>query len=283
MENTLQTVKTLLEALPFIQKFAGETFVIKYGGAAQTNDHLKALFARDVVLLSLVGIRPVIVHGGGKSINELLEKLDIHSEFKDGHRVTSAEAMRVVEMVLSGEINNEIVSLLNHNGARALGLNGKAAECIKAQAKDGGAYGFTGEITEVDPDLIEKMIHEKVIPVIAPIAAGEELGHPGYNINADLAASAVAAALKARKVIFMTDTMGVLDGNKELIPTLTKGQIDEHKRSGVISGGMIPKVDACLEAVMGGVEKAHIIDGRIEHSLLLELFTQEGIGTQVTI
>lgn len=281
MQEKIETVKTLLEALPFIKKFSGETIVIKYGGAAQTKQELKEMFARDVVLLSLVGIRPVIVHGGGKSINELLERLNIESEFRDGQRVTSRDAMRIVEMVLSGEINNEIVSLLNHHGARALGLNGKGAECIKAAPRENGAYGYTGDITEVDPTLIEKILHERIIPVIAPIAAGEELGHPGYNINADLAASAVAAALKARKVIFMTDTPGVLDGDKKLISTLDEAQIDAHKASGVISGGMIPKVEACLEAIHGGVEKAHIIDGRIEHSLLLELFTDEGIGTQV--
>lgn len=282
MQQKIETVKTLLEALPFIKKFSGEIIVIKYGGAAQTKQELKEMFARDVVLLSLVGIRPVIVHGGGKSITEMLDKLQIPTEFRNGQRVTCKESMRIVEMVLSGEINNEIVSLLNHHGARAVGLNGKAAECIKATPLENCNYGYTGEITAVDPEILEKLLHEKLIPVIAPIAAGEELGHPGYNINADLAASAIAAAIKAKKVIFMTDTPGVLDGDKQLLSSLNEVSIEALKHSGVIAGGMIPKVDACLEAVHGGVEKAHIIDGRIEHSLLLELFTDEGIGTQVT-
>ncbi|MEF3191122.1 MAG: acetylglutamate kinase [Campylobacterales bacterium] len=281
MQAKIETVKVLLEAIPFIQRFAGETIVIKYGGAAQTDERLKEMVARDIVLLSLVGIRVVVVHGGGKSIDKMLEALDIHSEFRDGYRVTSKEAMRIVEMVLSGEINNEIVSLLNYHGARAIGLDGKAVGFLKATPKSGGAYGYTGDVSHVNPEIIDKLLNEKIIPVIAPIAAGDELGHPGFNINADLAASAIAGALGATKILFMTDTPGVLDKEKRLISTLTPTRINELKHNGTISGGMIPKVDACLEALHAGVEKAHIIDGRIEHAILLELFTDEGIGTQI--
>lgn len=281
MEKKIATVKALLEAFPYIQKFSGETIVIKYGGAAQTKQELKESFTRDVALLSLVGVKVVIIHGGGKSINTMLDKLGIESEFIDGQRVTSAEAMRIVEMVLSGEINNEIVSMLNYYGVKAVGLDGKASAFLKAEAKDEGKFGFTGTVTDVEPELIEKLLHEKIVPVIAPIAAGESLGHPGFNINADLAAAAVAVALKAKKVIFMTDTAGVLDKNKNLISSINQTFATELKNDGTISGGMIPKIDSCIETVLQGVEKAHIIDGRVEHSLLLELFTDEGIGTQI--
>ena len=281
MQKKIQTVQTLLDALPFIKKFRDQVFVIKYGGSAQTDQKLKEKFAQDILLLYTVGIRPVIVHGGGKRITEILTRLKIDTKFIDGQRVTTAEVMEIVEMVLSGDINKEIVSLLNNHGAKAIGISGKDAHFITARPKDFEKFGYTGVIDYIDPSVVKNLIEEQFVPVIAPIAASNQLGHPGYNINADLCASKVAAALKAKKIIFLTDTPGVLDKEGKLISTLTEEKIDLLKKDGTISGGMIPKVDACLEAVEGGVEKAHIIDGRVEHSLLLEIFTSEGIGTQV--
>ena len=281
MQKKIEIANTLLDAFPFIKEFRDKTIVIKYGGAAQIDPNLKEQFAKDIVLLYLVGLKPVIVHGGGKRINEYLEKLNIKTEFKDGQRVTTKENMEVVEMVLSGLINKEITSLLNSHGAKAIGISGKDASFLKAVPKDDGAFGYTGNITSVDSKVLQKLLDEKFIPVIAPSAAGESLGHVGYNINADLAASKIAVAIKAKKVVFLTDTPGVLDKEKNLISTLYKRYIDSLIEDSTISGGMIPKVMACLEAIDGGVEKAHIIDGRVEHSILLELFTSDGIGTVI--
>jgi acetylglutamate kinase len=281
MQEKIQVVKTLIDAFPFIQQFNGKTVVIKYGGAAQTEPALKEKFARDIALMYLVGIKVVIVHGGGKKINTILEKLNIKTEFIDGQRVTSKENMEVVEMVLSGSVNKEITALLNHNGAKAIGISGKDASFIKAQPKDSEKFGLTGSITTIDAMVVEKLMDDKFIPVIAPIAAGDYLGHPGYNINADLAASKIAVALKAEKVVFLTDTTGVLDKEMHLLTTLTESEIQTLIKDETISGGMLPKVAACLESIDGGVSKAHIIDGRVEHSLLLELFTSEGIGTVI--
>ena len=281
MQKNIDKVKTLLDALPFIKEFSKKIVVIKYGGSAQTSPELKEKFAQDVVLLSLTGLKPVIVHGGGKRISELLENLDITSEFVDGHRVTSKEAINVAEMVLKGEINSEIVSLLNHMGAKSIGLSGKDGKSIIARAKDGGKFGYTGEIVDVDSGFFAKILDDGYIPVIAPIADGVSIGHPGFNINADIAACEVAKALQAEKVLFLTDTVGVLDSDKTLVQTLTKGKIKALKDDILIVGGMIPKVDACVNAIDGGVKKAHIIDGRVEHSLLLELFTSDGVGTQI--
>jgi acetylglutamate kinase len=281
MQRKIDQAKLLLEALPYIKKYKDQIFVIKYGGSAQINPELKDRFAQDIILLHLVGIKPVIVHGGGKKINNLLDKLEIQSEFVDGMRVTTKEIMEVVEMVLSGNINNEITTLLNMHGSKALGITGKDANFITATPKANGKYGLVGEITNIDNKVVTNILDEKFIPVIAPIASGDEINHPGFNINADLAASKIAASLKAKKVIFLTDIQGVLNKDKELLSTLTKSQIQEYKDDNTIVGGMIPKVDACLEAVEAGVEKAHIIDGRIEHSLLLEIFTSDGIGTVI--
>ena len=281
MQKKIQTVQTLLDALPFIKKFRDQVFVIKYGGSAQTDQKLKEKFAQDILLLYTVGIRPVIVHGGGKRITEILARLKIDTKFIDGQRVTTPEVMEIVEMVLSGDINKEIVSLLNNQGAKAIGISGKDAHFITARSKDFEKFGYTGVIDYIDPSVVQNLIEEQFVPVIAPIAASNQLGHPGYNINADLCASRVAAALNAKKIIFLTDTPGVLDKEGKLISTLTEEKIELLKKDGTISGGMIPKVDACLEAVEGGVEKAHIIDGRVEHSILLEIFTSEGIGTQI--
>lgn len=281
MQKKVETVNTLVDALPFIKKFNKQVVVIKYGGSAQTSPELKDKFAQAVLLLYLVGIKPVIIHGGGKKITDMLEALNIETEFIEGQRVTTPEVMRIVEMILSGEINKEIVSMLNAHGAKAIGMSGKDAHAILAKPKDAAKWGLTGVIREVKAEVIENLIAEKFIPVIAPIAADEELGHPGYNINADLAASEVAIALKASKIIFLTDTPGVLDKDKNLLTSLNTAKIDALKKDGTIHGGMVPKVDACLDAIRGGVAKAHIIDGRIEHSLLLELFTSDGIGTEI--
>ena len=281
MQKKLQIVQTLLDALPFIKKFQGQTFVIKYGGSAQIDETLKQKFAEDILLLYTVGIKPVVVHGGGKRITEILSRLKIDTKFIDGQRVTTEEVMEIVEMVLSGDINKEIVSLLNNHGAKAIGISGKDANFMQARPKDFAKFGYTGVIDRIDPEVVNNLLEENFVPVIAPIAASTQVGHPGFNINADLAASKIAAALKAKKIIFLTDTPGVLDKEGKLISTLTAEKIDLLKKDGTISGGMIPKVDACLEAIEGGVEKAHIIDGRVEHSLLLEIFTSEGIGTQV--
>lgn len=283
MKTKITTVQTLLEALPFIKAFSNEIVVIKYGGSAQTSEVLKSKFAQDILLLFLVGIRPVVVHGGGPQITKMLSDLGIGTEFIDGQRVTTPDVMRIVEMVLCGAVNNEIVSLLNSHGAKAVGLSGKDAQCIVAEPKDRSKWGLTGTITEIRAGVLHRMLNEKFIPVVAPIASDGEVGHPGYNINADLAAAKIAEAIGANKVVFMTDTPGVLDEQGKLLSTLDEAKIESLKQSGTIHGGMVPKVDACLDATRGGVQKAHIIDGRIEHAILLELFTEEGIGTQITL
>lgn len=281
MQKKIETVQTLLEALPFIKEFSKEIVVIKYGGSAQTSPQLKEKFAEDILLMYLVGIRPVIVHGGGHKITDMLEALSIETKFIEGQRVTTKEVMRIVEMVLSGEINKEITSLLNSHGAKAIGISGKDAHFITAHAKDFSKWGLTGNVNGVKSEVITNLLDEKFIPVIAPIAAAAEMGHPGFNINADLCASYVAKAIGANKIIFLTDTAGVLNNDKVLLSTLTQEEVEALKKDGTIHGGMVPKVDACLEALEGGVDKAHIIDGRIEHSMLLELFTSNGVGTQI--
>ena len=279
VQQKILQAQILMDALPYIKRYNKKTIVIKYGGAAQINPILKEKFAQDIVLLYLVGIKPVIVHGGGKKINALLDKLEVKSDFVDGLRVTDDQVMEVVEMVLSGSINKEITTLLNHHGAKAIGITGKDANFMRARPMEDGKYGLVGDITKIDKKVIKNLIREKFIPVIAPIAAGDDLNHPGYNINADLAASKIAVALQAKKIIFLTDTLGVLDKQGELISSLDTAKIKALKKDGTISGGMIPKLDACLETIHAGVEKAHIIDGRIEHSLLLELFTKDSIDT----
>jgi len=282
MLKKIQQAQTLLDALPYIKKFREKIIVIKYGGSAQADPVLKDKFTQDIILLYLVGIKPIVVHGGGKKINELLEKLDIKSEFLDGLRVTSEEVMEVVEMVLSGSINKEITSLINRNGAKAIGITGKDAHFIQAKPLMGGKYGLVGEIVNIDKEVIQKLLNEGFVPVIAPIAFSEEKSHPGFNINADLAASKISVALNAEKILFLTDTRGILDKDGNLISRLSSNDINKLKKDGTITGGMLPKVDACLEAVNGGVGSAQIIDGRIEHSILLELFTKDGIGTAIT-
>ena len=281
MKSRIEKASILLDALPYIRKYAGKTFVIKYGGSAQINETLKNKFAKDITLFYLVGIKLIIVHGGGKKITSLLDKLQIDSEFVDGLRVTTKESMEVVEMVLSGNINKEITTRLNKNGTKAIGITGKDANFFKAIPKDNGKYGLVGDITTIDTSVINKLINENFVPIVAPIAATENDDDIGLNINADLVASKIAGSLKAEKVIFLTDTLGVLDSEGELLSTLEKEEIKVLIERGVIKGGMLPKVNASIEAVEAGCKKAHIIDGRIEHSLLLEVFTSEGIGTVI--
>ncbi len=283
MKHKIDVVKTLLDALPFIKKFHNEKIVVKYGGSAQTSDSLKEKFAQDIVLLHTVGMKPIVVHGGGKSINNLLADLGVESQFVDGQRVTTKDVMRIVEMVLSGEINKEIVSLLNNHGGKSIGISGKDANFLEARPKDFENFGYTGIIESVNTQIVDNIIDDGFVPVIAPIASSSMVGHPGFNINADLAASQIAIALEARKVLFLTDTEGVLDKDKKLISNLDIEKSESLKKDETIVGGMVPKVDACIEALRGGVKKAHIIDGRVEHSLLLEILTSSGIGTCIEL
>ena len=283
MRDNIEVVKTLLEALPYIKRFSNEKIVIKYGGSAQTSDILKEQFAQDIVLLHLVGMKPIVVHGGGKSITDMLTALNIGTEFVEGQRVTTKEVMRIAEMVLSGSINKEIVSLLDNHGSKAIGISGKDGGFLKGIPKDFDNFGYTGIIEHVNPDIVNNIIEDGAVPVIAPIAGSSTMGHPGFNINADLAASKIAVAMEARKVLFLTDTPGVLNKEMELITNLSIEKTEALKADGTIHGGMVPKVDACIEALRGGVKKAHIIDGRVEHSLLLEILTSSGVGTCIEL
>lgn len=283
MRDNIEVVKTLLDALPYIKRFSNEKIVIKYGGSAQTSDTLKEQFAQDIVLLHLVGMKPIVVHGGGKSITDLLAELGVETTFVEGQRVTTKEVMRIAEMVLSGQINKEIVSLLDNHGSKAIGISGKDGGFLKGKPKDFKNFGYTGQIEDVDPEIVNNIIEDGAVPVIAPIAGSSTMGHPGFNINADLAASKIAVAMQARKVLFLTDTPGVLDKEMKLITNLSIEKTEALKADGTIQGGMVPKVDACIEALRGGVKKAHIIDGRVEHSLLLEILTSSGVGTCIEL
>ncbi len=283
MRDNIEVVKTLLDALPYIKRFSNEKIVIKYGGSAQTSETLKEQFAQDIVLLHLVGMKPIVVHGGGKSITDLLSKLGVDTTFVEGQRVTTKEVMRVVEMVLSGQINKEIVSLLDNHGSKAIGISGKDGGFLKGVPKDFENFGYTGNIEHINPEIVNNIIDDGAVPVIAPIAGSSTMGHPGFNINADLAASKIAVAMEARKVLFLTDTPGVLDKEMKLITNLSIEKTQALKEDGTIQGGMVPKVDACIEALRGGVKKAHIIDGRVEHSLLLEILTSSGVGTCIEL
>jgi len=233
--------------------------------------------------LHLVGMKPIVVHGGGKSITDLLTRLGVDTTFVEGQRVTTKEVMRVAEMVLSGQINKEIVSLLDNHGSKAIGISGKDGGFLKGVPKDFENFGYTGNIEHINPEIVNNIIDEGAVPVIAPIAGSSTMGHPGFNINADLAASKIAVAMEARKVLFLTDTPGVLDKEMKLITNLSIEKTEALKADGTIQGGMVPKVDACIEALRGGVKKAHIIDGRVEHSLLLEILTSSGVGTCIEL
>ncbi|MFZ0448561.1 MAG: acetylglutamate kinase [Desulfatiglandaceae bacterium] len=283
--------KVLVEALPFIQRFNGATVVVKYGGHAMADEQLKRDFALDIILMKYVGINPIVVHGGGPQIGALLEKLSIEPHFVDGMRVTDQETMDVVEMVLAGKVNKEIVSLINGNGGRAVGLSGKDGKLITAEKmsylKRGNDdqppeiidMGLVGDITAVDNRILIGLVERGFIPVIAPVGAG--LGGETYNINADLVAGHIAASLHAKKLVLLTDTDGVRDKKGGLISSLKIEEVNGLLENGTISGGMIPKVTCCVKALDGGVEKAHIIDGRDEHAILLEILTERGVGTEI--
>ena len=281
----------LTEALPYIRKFQGRTIVIKYGGNAMTEEALKNGFARDVVLLKLVGLNPVVVHGGGPQIGNLLKRVGKESEFVGGMRITDKETMDVVEMVLGGQVNKEIVSLLNSHGAKAVGLTGKDGALISAkkmhfthqseemQAPEIIDIGHVGEVTDINTSVVDMLIHGDFIPVIAPIGLGKD--GESYNINADLVAGKMAEELKAEKLILLTNTEGLLDKKGKLLTGLSTEKVDELIADGTIHGGMLPKIRCALEAVQNNVCSAHIIDGRVEHAVMLELFTDEGIGTLI--
>jgi len=288
-ESADQIAHVLIEALPYIRRFKGKTLVVKYGGNAMTDDHLKHSFARDIVLLKLVGINPVIVHGGGPQIGQLLERLGKTSHFVQGMRVTDSETMDVVEMVLGGLVNKEIVNLINQHGGAAVGLTGKDGDLVRAEkinmtqrSPDTDEpeiidLGHVGKVRSIDPAIVHTLVASDFIPVIAPIGVGED-GF-SYNINADLVAGKIAEVLQAEKLLLLTNTKGILDKSGSLLTGLSLAEVDELIADGTISGGMIPKVGCATDALRGGVKSVHIIDGRIEHAVLLELLTDRGIGT----
>ncbi len=280
--------KILAEALPYIRRFHGKTIVIKYGGSAMTDDKLKKSFAHDVVLLKLVGMNPVVVHGGGPQIDDMLKQLGKKGEFVQGMRVTDAETMDIVEMVLGGQVNKDIVNLINQNGGRAVGLTGKDGGLIRAKkllvrgSNDSDELvdiGQVGEVDSIDPEIVHQLHTNDFIPVIAPLGVGKK--GETYNINADLVAGKMAEILKAEKLVVLTNTPGVLDKNGNLLTGLSSKKVDELFANGTISGGMLPKISSALDAVKNGVNTCHIIDGRVEHALLLEVLTDEGVGTLI--
>ena len=283
-----KTASVLIEALPYIQKFHGKTIVIKYGGNAMVDEDLKESFARDIVLMKLIGINPIVVHGGGPQINMFLEKLGIESKFVDGIRITDERTMEIVQMVLGGLVNKEIVTQLCSVGGKAIGITGKDGNLIKAKklrlqpnnsGQDHVDVGLVGEIESVDTDILRNLTEQNTIPVIAPIGVGEN--GESYNINADTVAGKVAEYLNAEKLVLLTNTAGVLDDSRQVLSVLSRDQVKELTQSKLISEGMIPKVECAVSAIENGVNSVQIIDGRISHCLLLELFTDSGIGTQI--
>jgi acetylglutamate kinase len=289
-QELINKAEILLEALPYMRRFQGQTLVIKYGGAAMKEADLKAGFAQDVTLLQYLGIHPVVVHGGGPQVSQMLAKLEVPTRFVEGLRVTDEVTMDVVEMVLVGKVNKEIVNLINAAGGAAVGLSGKDGRLLKAQKLEFYRpredeppeiidIGLVGEVTEVHTELIRTLQAQHFIPVIAPVGVGDH--GETYNINADLVAGAVAAALGAAKLILLTDVPGVLDQKGHLISSLTRRQAVTMMEEGTIAGGMLPKIKCCLEALDEGVAKAHILDGRAAHAVLLEIFTDRGIGTEI--
>ena len=287
-----QTAQTLSEALPYLQKYAGKTVLIKYGGHAMGEDLIAQRFARDIVLIKQLGVKPIVVHGGGPQIGQMLDRLGIKSNFIDGLRVTDAKTVEVVEMVLAGSINKQIVSAINNAGGKAVGLSGKDANLIMARklqrtTRDPQSniekvleLGFVGEPSKINPDVLKTISDSDLIPVVAPIGIGEK--GETYNINADTAAGAIAGAVRAMRLLMLTDVAGVLDENKMVIPELSKDRALAMIKSGAINGGMIPKVETCLEALAAGVGGVVILDGRVEHAVLLELFTEHGVGTLIS-
>jgi acetylglutamate kinase len=291
-DDAFNIAKVLSEALPYIQRFVGKTIVVKYGGNAMTEDVLKNSFARDMVMLKLIGINPIVVHGGGPQIGELLDKLNIESNFVNGMRVTTSEAMDVVEMVLGGLVNKDIVNLINQNGGQAIGLTGKDGQLIKAKklkvtqqtpemlTPEIIDIGHVGEVTKINTKVLEMLASSDIIPVIAPIGVGED--GESYNINADLVAGKVAEAVKAEKLLLLTNIAGLMDKDGHILTGLNTEQVNALIADGTIHGGMLPKIQCALDAVKGGVTSAHIIDGRVSHSTMLEIFTDEGVGTLIT-
>lgn len=292
LKKPIEKADVLLEFLPYIRRFYDKTIVIKYGGHAMVDEKLKMTFAMDIVMMKYVGINPVVVHGGGPQIGGFLAKLGKDSTFVRGMRVTDKETMDIVEMVLVGSVNKEIVGLINHHGGKAVGLSGKDGNLIRAEKYTLGEekekdtppeiidLGLVGKVKELNASLITSLVRGGFIPVIAPTGVGD--GGETYNINADIVAGEVAAALSAEKLILLTDVQGILDGDGRLIDSIDRAGMDDLIARGVISGGMYPKVKCCLKALRGGVGKAHIIDGRVNHAILLEMFTDRGIGTEVT-
>jgi acetylglutamate kinase len=293
LKKSIERADILLEALPYIRQFYNKTIVVKYGGHAMVDESLKEMFAKDVVLMKYIGINPVIVHGGGPQIGNHLKKLGKESTFVQGMRVTDKETMNIVEMVLAGKVNKEIVGLINHHGGRAVGLTGKDGGLIQAEkyylsadkAKDTPPeiidLGLVGKVKEFHTDLIESLVKDGFIPIIAPIGVGDD--GETYNINADIVAGELAAALRAEKLVLLTDVAGVLDSDGGLINSMDYERADKLIADKTIEGGMYPKVKCCLKALRNGVGKTHIIDGRLNHAILLEIFTDEGIGTEVVI
>jgi acetylglutamate kinase len=295
VEESIEKAKVLIDALPYMQEFRHKTIVIKYGGHAMADEHLKRQFALDVILLKQIGINPVIVHGGGPQINSLLDRLGIKPSYVQGMRVTDGETMDIVEMVLVGQVNKQIVGLINHCGGKAVGLSGRdgdlvCAKKLKIKKKKSDQtmldappelidVGRVGQVTKINTGVLESLSRNDFIPVIAPVGVGED--GQAFNINADLVAGAIAGALAAEKMILLTDVPGVKDKAGELISSLSKGQVEKLIEEGTIAGGMIPKVRCCEEALRRGVAKTCIIDGRVEHSILLEMFTREGVGTEI--
>ncbi|PHV69507.1 acetylglutamate kinase [Sporanaerobium hydrogeniformans] len=284
MDKGLEKAQVLIEALPYIQAFNGNRVVIKYGGSAMLDPEINKTIVQDMVLLKLVGLKPIIVHGGGPEINNMLKRLDIQSEFINGLRVTTKETMEVVEMVLAGKVNKQIVEMISGQGGLAVGLTGKDGKILRAKKLQKGEIdlGFVGEIEKVHTELIETLINSDFIPVISPIGSDEE-GNT-YNINADYAAVAIAGALKAQKLVFLTDVEGVLkdkDDPSSLISFLNDEEAKKYIEEGIIAGGMIPKVECCMEAIEEGVSMVHILDGRQKHALILEIYTPNGIGTML--
>lgn len=284
-----ERAQTLVQALPYIQKFSGKTIVVKYGGNAMINSDLFAAVMEDIVLLNLVGVKVVLVHGGGPEINEVLDKMGIESRFINGLRYTSKEAMHVVQMVLCGKVNKNLVDRISRIGGRAVGLSGLDSALIQAKKLDRGDgedYGLVGEITKIDPHVVETALENGFIPIVATVAQAADNTSEGYvyNINADTAAAQLAVALQAEKLILLTDVRGVLRDPKDestLLHIIHPEELEDYERSGVVSGGMIPKTECCASAVEGGVKRTHIIDGRIPHSILIEMLTDEGIGTMI--
>ena len=291
-ESALNIAHVLTEALPYIQRFTGKTVVVKFGGNAMTDAHLQESFARDLVLMKLVGMNPVVVHGGGPQIGSLLKKLNIQTEFVNGMRVTDSQTMDVVEMVLGGSVNKEIVSSINRNGGKAIGVTGIDGQLIQARKLQVNRYspelgaseivdiGHVGEVDQIDIEVLNVILDSNFIPVIAPIGADNQ-GHT-YNINADLVAGKIAEVMRAEKLMLLTNVAGLLDKNGAILTGLSTGQVDELIANGTISGGMLPKVGCALDAVKNGVASAHIVDGRMPHAVLLEVFTDEGVGTLIT-